>query len=135
MSTSAPAGTRKISVRIGGKDNKGAATIWAPQTEWTEKDYVTPGWALAFEVDEGNNVYGTCRNDDDPSAPTKTLSGTYSRHTGALDVTATFSSPWEGYTVHYTGTLIQGQMCVLDTRNSEDNNGKARGIVVMEEKD
>ncbi|KAH3766904.1 hypothetical protein Pelo_1227 [Pelomyxa schiedti] len=88
-----------------------------------------------FQVDENDNVYGTCRNDNDPSAPTKTLSGTYNRRTGALDATATFSSPWEGYTVRYTGSLARDQLCVIDMHNSMNDKGKGRGIVVFEEKD
>ncbi|KAH3714550.1 hypothetical protein Pelo_18940 [Pelomyxa schiedti] len=135
-SAPAPAGGRKISVRIGGKDNKGAATEWSQQTEWTEKDFNILGWELVFEVDEYNTVNGTYSTDD-PSAPTKTMTGVYSRRTGELDTTATFSAPsveWR-YAYHYTGTLRQGQMCVLDTNDSNGNSGQARGIVVMEEKD
>ncbi|KAH3743895.1 hypothetical protein Pelo_14719 [Pelomyxa schiedti] len=91
------------------------------------------GWRVE-QVNENDHVYRTSHLNDDPSAQTKTLSGTYNRLTGALDATATFSSPLEDYTVRYTGSLASGELCVIDMHNSENHKCKGRGIVVIEEK-
>ncbi|KAH3767281.1 hypothetical protein Pelo_848 [Pelomyxa schiedti] len=117
---------RQLSVKIGGRDNKGACT------GWEGSDFCFAGWALSFTVDEYDNVCGTCHNDV-PSAPTKTLSGTYNRRNGAIDITAKFSSS-ECHTVRYTGLLARGKLCVVDMHKSR-KNGQARGIVVIEEKE